>query len=173
MQPYRTPGGAFLMRRRPRLVDRAARETDVTLLRGDPDGDHPARCSKSTTTSCGHEQQCRRRPTATPDNFQHGLHGLQPQSLLPLPGHAEAGQRLQQSFQRLCHLDHGGLFRGIAEPVQAAGRRWVTPTAINWARSWAATAATSSAIGPSTSSTARSPWALSAARTSIRTRRCC
>jgi len=42
MRPFRTPGGAFLTAVPPPAVPEPARETDVTLLRGDPDaGNRP------------------------------------------------------------------------------------------------------------------------------------
>ena len=137
--PHARRGGAF--RFAFAAVQDAAEphEIDYTLLRPDPDNpNRPLFQVDDVSMASGLAQR----------------HRLQPQFLFPLSGHAAVGRGGELPLQRLRRLDHGGLLRG--QPAANPGLKDsfgnpVYPDGINWARNWAATTATSSAIAASTS----------------------
>ena len=165
MRPFRTPGGASLT-----AAGEPARETDVTLLRGDPDAHHAA------TVRGGRRPDgiVIEQPEATPD--------ATPRPRLPWPAWTINRNPYfrYQAIQKLGSVvsTHSNVFAiwitvGYFEVMPHVQLELTpgTPTVINWVRSWAATRATSSAIARFTSSTVRSPSVSSAGRTSISRRR--
>ena len=136
MRPYRTPGGAFLSA--PTAGGQStepARETDVTLLRADPDA--TSRPLFEMDDYLMHDNQhVHMGLKATPDTF--------PLACMDFNRNPYFRYQLMQKLGSVVS-NHSNVFavwitEGYFEVTPVAERRTPgTPTAINWARSWAAT----------------------------------